>query len=89
MQRKFNKKLKNVSSFEDSTLSRFKKHYLDSMVKKKCIHDRLNYIEKVGCSINTTGEIEKNKNVKNKSTLELYEYFTKVCNLIQKVTKVQ
>ena len=35
MQNKFNKKLKNVSMFEDNTLNRLKKNYLDTMVKKK------------------------------------------------------
>lgn len=35
MQKKFNKKLKNVSMFEDTTLHRLKKNYLDTMVKKK------------------------------------------------------
>lgn len=52
MQKKFTKKLKNVSMYEDSTLKRFKKSYVDTMVKKKEIHDRLNYIEKVSASIN-------------------------------------
>ena len=55
MQKKFTKKLKNVSMYEDSTLKRLKKSYVDTMVKKKEIHDRLNYIEKVSASINETG----------------------------------
>ncbi len=56
MQRNFNKKLKNVSMFEDSTLNRLKKGYIDSMVRKKVIHDRLTYIEKVSASINQSGD---------------------------------
>lgn len=52
MQKKFNKKLNNVSMYEDNTLVKCKKNYLDSMIKKKEIFDKLNYIEKVGASIN-------------------------------------
>lgn len=44
MQRKFNKKLKNVSMFESSSLSKLKKNYMNTMVKKKQMHDRLAYI---------------------------------------------
>ncbi len=35
MQRKFTKKLKNVSTFEDSNLKRLKQNYIDTMVKKR------------------------------------------------------
>jgi len=52
MQKKFNKKLNNVSMYEDTTLLKYKRNYLDSMIKKKDIFDRLNYIEKVSASIN-------------------------------------
>jgi hypothetical protein len=44
MQKRFTKKLKNVSMFEDSTLKRLKTTYIDTMSKKRQIHDRLNYI---------------------------------------------
>jgi len=51
MQRKFNKKLKNVSMFEDSSLNKLKRNYINTMVRKKQMHDRLTYIEKIGSSI--------------------------------------
>ncbi len=35
MQRKFTKKLKNVSIFEDLNLKRLKQNYIDDMVKKR------------------------------------------------------
>ena len=78
MQKKFNKKLKNVSMFENSTLHRFKKNYIDTMVKKKKIHDRLAYIEKVSASINETGDKEKIKNKINKKSLDMYNAFVKL-----------
>jgi hypothetical protein len=59
MQKKFDKKLKNVSMFEGTTLSRLKRNYISSMVKKKAIHDKLNYIERVGQSVNGVGHIER------------------------------
>ena len=44
MQKKFSKKLENVSIYEENTLGRLKKGYIHSMIKKKEIHDRLNNI---------------------------------------------
>ena len=55
MQRKFTKKLKNLTMYEDNTLKRLKKTYLDAMVKKRQINDRLNEIEKLNVSIDATG----------------------------------
>ena len=52
MQKSFNSKLQNVSLFEDSSLASLKKKYLTAMVRKKEIHNKLNFIEKVRNSIN-------------------------------------
>ena len=41
---KFNKKIKNATVHEESSLKRLKKTYLETMVKKKEIHDRLTEI---------------------------------------------
>lgn len=51
MQKKFTKKIKNVSMFESSALAKFKKTYVFSILKKKEINNRLNYIEKVSSSV--------------------------------------
>lgn len=51
MQRKFNKKLKNASMFENSSLNNLKKNYMNTMVRKNRMHDRLAHIEKIGSSI--------------------------------------
>ena len=64
--------------FENSTLHRFKNNYIDTMVKKKKIHDRLAYIEKVSASINETGDKEKIKNKINKKSLDMYNAFVKL-----------
>lgn len=52
MQKSFNSKLQNVSLFEDSSLASLKKKYLTTMIRKKQIHSKLNFIEKVRSSIN-------------------------------------
>jgi hypothetical protein len=52
------------------------------MVKKKKIHDRLAYIEKVSASINETGDKEKVKNKINKKSLDLYNTFMRLSSLI-------
>jgi hypothetical protein len=51
------------------------------MVKKKKIHDRLAYIEKVSASINETDK-EKVKNKINKKSLDLYNTFMRLSSLI-------
>lgn len=89
MQKKFNKKIKNVSMFENSTLNRFKKNYIDTMLKKKKIHDRLAYIEKVSASINETGDKEKLKNKINKRSLEMYNSFMRLSDLIEKMPEIE
>lgn len=69
MQKRFTKKLKNLTMYEDTTLKRLKKTYLDTMVKKRQINDRLNDIEKLNASIDATEEKEKIINTKNTKTV--------------------
>lgn len=57
MQKKFNKKLKNMEQIEDSSLARMKKHYVDNVLRRKEIFDKLNYIEKIGQSIDEYGDL--------------------------------
>lgn len=59
------------------------------MVKKKKIHDRLAYIEKVSASINQTGDKEKLKNIINKKSLEMYNAFVRLGELIEKMPEIE
>lgn len=86
MQKKFNNKLKNVSMFENTTLSRLKKNYISTMVKKRQIHDRLTYIQRVGGSIMMTGDKQGQKNRINRRSLQMYNNFIRLTNLIQDIS---
>lgn len=55
------------------------------MVKKKHMHDRLTYIEKVGASIYETGDKQKLKNKINKNSLEMFDAFLRLTELIRKI----
>ena len=59
------------------------------MLKKKKIHDRLACIEKVSASINQTGDKEKLKNKINKRSLEMYNAFMRLTNLIEKIPEIE
>lgn len=47
MQKKFSKKLKNVSSYESSSLGRLKRNYADGVVKKQEIFEKLVNSQKI------------------------------------------
>ena len=59
------------------------------MVKKKKIHDRLAYIEKVSASINETGDKEKLKNKINEKSLDLYNTFLRLSSMIEKIPEIE
>ena len=47
MQKKFSKKLKNVSSYESSSLGRLKRNYAEGVVKKQEIFEKLVNSQKI------------------------------------------
>lgn len=42
MQKRFKRNLKNISMFENSALKRFRNNYIELIMKKKQINERLN-----------------------------------------------
>jgi hypothetical protein len=59
------------------------------MLKKRKIYDRLAYIEKVSASINETGDKKKLINKINKKSLDIYNAFIRLNDLIGKIPEIE
>jgi len=79
MQRKFHSKLKNISIFEDMSLSRLKRNYVEQMQKKQDIYERLSGIEKLNTSILEYHDNERQKKCKNYKTGQMFQRLVDLC----------
>lgn len=69
-------------------MNKLKETYVNVMVRKRRMHDRLAYIEKLSASIYQTEDKEREKNRINKETLQLYKNFEKLIRLIEKMPEL-
>ena len=74
MQKKFSKKLKNVSSYEHTSLARMKKQYAQNVVRKQDIFERLVLTQAMTANFAEMGNLkaaEKEKEAVNSEQLQL------------------
>ena len=81
MQKKFSKKLKNVSSYESSSLGRLKKNYAEGVMKKQEIYEKLMDSMKISENVEEAEmlkQLKAEKDAQNKQEIEVLVHLKKV-----------